>query len=66
MTNRPLSDEDGEFGHWEWSATARCPRCGQDPCQYRVWESRAGGHEDVQYRCSAGCGYVWWGEGVDP
>lgn len=60
---RQLDDSEGVFG----AATATevaCPKCHAQRVSFEVWESNDGAFEDVKYTC-AGCGHVWWMDGID-
>jgi hypothetical protein len=51
------------LGPW-YKCDEPCRKCGKQGCEWRVWESSDGAHEDVQYRCTV-CGHDWWVEGID-
>lgn len=60
----PMPDSAGDFGEWEHLDNVQCRKCGEHYVVRRLWESKCGGFEDLQYRCQC-CGATWWVEGPD-
>ena len=63
MHTKPMEDNEGTFSEPN-SCKSKCPKCGKDEVEFKVWESSCGGYEDYKYRCNS-CGHRWWVEGAD-